>query len=82
VIAMTRGPAIPDAPSQKVALRGLKEDSMDSDIARVLPAARNERWFDLCFRIALLALAGFWLLTPAPETEHRPAQIKAAQTTR
>lgn len=55
---------------------------MDSDIARVLPAARNERWFDLCFRIALLALAGFWLLTPAPETEHRPAQIKAAQTTR
>lgn len=41
-----------------------------------------ERWFDLCFRLIILALAGLWLLMPpSGETQGAP-DVKAAATQR
>jgi hypothetical protein len=71
-----------DAPAQLAALRGLEEDSMDSEIATILPARRHERWFDICFRLIILALAGFWLLTPPAGGQSPATEIRAAATTR
>lgn len=55
---------------------------MNSEIADVLPAQPHERWFDLCFRLIIVALAGFWLLTPPAAGEPRTNAIKAAVATR
>jgi hypothetical protein len=77
-----RGDTDRNAPTQQAALRGLEEDSMDSEIATILPARRHERWFDICFRLIILALAGFWLLTPPAGGQSPVADIKAAAATR
>jgi hypothetical protein len=77
-----RGETGMDAPAQQAALRGLEEDSMDSEIATILPARRHERWFDICFRLIILALAGFWLLTPPAGGQSPAADIKAASASR
>jgi hypothetical protein len=77
-----RGETGMDALAQKAALRRLKEDSMDSEIATILPARRHERWFDICFRLIILALAGFWLLTPPAGGQAPAVDIKAAHATR
>jgi hypothetical protein len=77
-----RGETGMDALAQKAALRRLEEDSMDSEIATILPARRHERWFDICFRLIILALAGFWLLTPPAGGQAPAVDIKAAHATR
>jgi hypothetical protein len=60
----------------------LAEDSMTSDVEKLLPPARHERWFDLCFRLIILALAAFWLLAPPAGGAEPLATVKAAATTR
>ena len=60
----------------------IREDSMDSDIAGLLPPRPHERWFDLCFRLIIVALVGFWFLMPPAAGEIRPVEIKAAAQTR
>jgi hypothetical protein len=60
----------------------IEEDSMDSDIADLLPARPHERWFDLCFRLIIVALVGLWFLMPPAAGEMRPSEIKAAAATR
>lgn len=40
------------------------------------------RWFDLCFRLIILALAALWLLTPPAGSERIAADEKAVATTR
>jgi|GEM_PF-2089311 len=77
-----RGETETDAPAQQAALRGLEEDSMDSQIATILPARRHERWFDICFRLIILTLAGFWLLTPPAGGQAPASEMKAAAETR
>ena len=42
----------------------------------------RERWFDLCFRLIILVLAGLWLFVPpAGDTRAQP-DVKAAATQR
>ncbi len=49
----------------------------------ILPASEARgRWFDLCFRLIILALAALWLLTPPASNERIAAEEKAAATTR
>lgn len=55
---------------------------MNSEVADLLPPRRHERWFDLCFRLIILALAGFWLLTPPAGGTAGPGDTKAAETRR
>lgn len=55
---------------------------MDSEIAMILPPRRHERWFDLCFRLIILSLAGFWLLTPPAGGQIPGEPIKAASAIR
>jgi hypothetical protein len=40
------------------------------------------RWFDLCFRLIILALAALWLLMPPAGGRHPAADEKAVATTR
>lgn len=40
------------------------------------------RWFDLGFRLIILALAALWLLMPSAGGGHRVADEKAVATTR
>ncbi|WP_293798594.1 hypothetical protein [uncultured Bosea sp.] len=40
------------------------------------------RWFDLGFRLIILALAALWLLMPPAGGGHRAADEKAVATTR
>lgn len=58
------------------------EDSMNGDLLRAIPPGPYERWFDICFRLIILALAGFWLLMPPAGAPDRPVDLKAAVTTR
>jgi hypothetical protein len=60
----------------------IEEDSMDSDIAGLLPPWPHERWFDLCFRLIIIALLGIWFLMPPAASEIRSGEIKAAAATR
>ncbi|GAU85074.1 hypothetical protein AB4Z40_25025 [Bosea sp. 2YAB26] len=55
---------------------------MDGDLLRAIPPRPYERWFDICFRLIILALAGFWLLMPPAGAPDRPVDLKAAETTR
>lgn len=60
-----------------------EEESMSRDMMRTIPPRANERWFDICFRLIILALAGFWLLMPPSGVSQRPADdVKAAESTR
>lgn len=63
-------------------VRDIEEDSMNSEIAERLPVRRHERWFDLCFRLIIVVLAGVWLLTPPAAGDQLPLQTKAAAVTR
>jgi hypothetical protein len=67
---------------QRAAAHGIAEDSMNSEAEKLLPPARNERWLDLCFRLTILALAAFWLLTPPAGGAQNAAEMKAVATTR
>lgn len=65
------------------ALDNDEEESMSHDVMRTIPPRAFERWFDLCFRLIILALAGFWLLMPPAGVSQRPADdVKAAVATR
>ena len=65
---------------------GFDEDRPDVELEALLPRpAASEargRWFDLCFRLIILALAALWLLTPPAGGEHHAAAEKAVATTR
>jgi hypothetical protein len=68
--------------AERAAAIGIEEVSMNSDIESLLPPARHERWFDLCFRLIILALAAFWLLAPPAGGAEPVASVKAAATIR
>ena len=56
------------------------EEAMLTSALDQLETSPRERWFDLCFRLIILALAGLWLLMPpSGETQGAPA-VKAAAT--
>ncbi|WP_186421171.1 hypothetical protein [Bosea sp. CS1GBMeth4] len=56
-------------------------DVLERGIGRSAPGPR-ERWFDLCFRLIILVLAGLWLFVPpAGDTRTQPV-VKAAATQR
>ena len=54
-------------------------NALDSSFAHSAPGPR-ERWFDLCFRLIILALAGLWLFMPPNSETQRPPDVKAAVT--
>jgi len=60
----------------------LDEDTPDSEIAKILPARRHERWFDLGFRLIILLLAAIWLMIPPAAGDARPLALTTAQHTR
>ena len=61
---------------------GVDEDGPDTAF-EVLPASEARgRWFDLGFRLIILALAALWLLTPPAVNERIAADEKAVATTR
>ena len=64
----------------------IDEGSLDVAFETRLPHRSSSeargRWFDLCFRLIILALAALWLLTPPAGNEHRAADEKAVATTR
>ncbi len=62
--------------------RDWQEDSMDSELATALPARRHERWFDLCFRLILIALAAAWLLMPPATSEQNERDNRTTAATR
>lgn len=65
------------------ALDNDEEESMSHDVLRTVPPRAYERWFDLCFRLIILALAGFWLLMPPAGGSKPPAgDVKAVEATR
>jgi hypothetical protein len=64
------------------ALDNDEEERMSDDVMRTVPPRAYERWFDLCFRLIILALAGFWLLMPPAGGSKPPAEMKAAEATR
>lgn len=43
---------------------------------------RRERWFDLCFRLIILVLAGLWLFVPPAGDSRAQPDVKAAATQR
>ncbi|MGX1788875.1 hypothetical protein ACWIGM_19175 [Bosea sp. NPDC055332] len=56
-------------------------DALNSSLGHSAPGPR-ERWFDLCFRLIILVLAGLWLfMPPAGDTRTQP-DVKAAATQR
>ncbi len=62
--------------------RDWKEDSMNSELAATLPERRHERWFDLCFRLILIALAAAWLLMPPAASEQNDRDNRTTAATR
>ncbi|MGO4173926.1 hypothetical protein [Bosea sp. TAF32] len=67
------------------AVRDGGEDSLNAEFEAMLPrepaSEARGRWFDLCFRLIILALAALWLLTPPAGGEHSAADEKAVATT-
>ena len=65
---------------------GADHDHLDAELeALSLRSTASEargRWFDLCFRLIILALAALWLLTPPAGNERITADEKAVATTR
>lgn len=68
------------------AAMGIDEDRPDAELEALLPhqpaSEARGRWFDLCFRLIILALAALWLLTPPAGSERIAADEKAVATTR
>ena len=64
---------------------GVGEDGLNAEFEALLPrqpaSEARGRWFDLCFRLIILALAALWLLTPPAVGEHGAADEKAVATT-
>jgi len=62
------------------------EDRPAAEFEALLPrqpaSEARGRWFDLCFRLIILALAALWLLTPPAGNERNAADAKAVATTR
>lgn len=56
-------------------------DILDRTISQSAPAPR-ERWFDLCFRLIILVLAGLWLFMPPAGDSQTQPDVKAAATQR
>ncbi|KUL96303.1 hypothetical protein DK26_05470 [Bosea sp. WAO] len=56
-----------------------EEAMLTSALDQAKPGPR-ERWFDLCFRLIILALAGLWLFMPPNSETQRPPDVKAAVT--
>lgn len=54
---------------------------IDRAISQSVPAPR-ERWFDLCFRLIILVLAGLWLFMPPAGDTRTQLDVKAAATQR
>jgi hypothetical protein len=67
------------------AASGIGEDGLNAEFETLLsrqPASEARgRWFDLCFRLIILALAALWLLTPPAGGERSAADEKAVATT-
>ncbi|MCR4521803.1 MULTISPECIES: hypothetical protein [Bosea] len=65
---------------------GIDEDRPDAEFETLLPrpvaSEARGRWFDLGFRLIILALAALWLLTPPAGNERIAADEKAVATTR
>ena len=65
---------------------GIDEDRPDAELEALLPrSAASEargRWFDLGFRLIILALAALWLLMPPAGGGRHAADTKAVATTR
>lgn len=61
-------------------------DHVDAELEALLPRSTESeargRWFDLCFRLIILALAALWLFAPPAGTERIAADEKAVATTR
>ncbi|BCB19834.1 hypothetical protein [Bosea sp. ANAM02] len=65
---------------------GIDEDRLDTESESLFPRSTTSeargRWFDLCFRLIILALAALWLFAPPAGTERSAADEKAVATTR
>ena len=61
---------------------GADDDGQDTAFETLPASAARGRWFDLCFRLIILALAALWLLMPPAGGGHRAADEKAVATTR
>lgn len=83
---MTISTATHDSIKRRRAIADVDDDNLNAELDALLSRqTANEtrgRWFDLCFRLIILALAALWLLTPPAGGEHRSADEKAVATTR
>lgn len=65
---------------------GIDEDGANAEFEAPLPrqpgSEAHGRWFDLCFRLIILALAALWLLTPPAGGGRDAADEKAVATPR
>lgn len=65
---------------------GVDDDRLDAESEILFPRSMTSeargRWFDLCFRLIILALAALWLLMPPAGGGHQAADEKAVATTR
>ncbi|RYE31998.1 MAG: hypothetical protein EOP23_14090 [Hyphomicrobiales bacterium] len=65
---------------------GIDQDRLDAEVDAFMPRSTasetRRRWFDLCFRLIILALAALWLLTPPAGGRHHAADEKAVATNR
>lgn len=58
------------------------EEAMLNDALDQSAPNPRERWFDFCFRLIILALAGLWLFMPPAAETGKPPEVKAAATQR
>lgn len=56
-------------------------DALNSSVIHSAPGPR-ERWFDLCFRLIILVLAGLWLFVPPAGDSRVQPEVKATATQR
>ena len=56
-------------------------DALNRSFVPSAPGPR-ERWFDLCFRLIILVLAGLWLFMPPAGDARTQPVVKAAATQR
>lgn len=62
--------------------REWQEESMDGDFATTVPSRRPDRWFDLCLRLVLIALAGAWLMMSPASHEQDQRDNRTTAVTR
>jgi hypothetical protein len=58
-----------------------EEAVLNDALSHSAPGPR-ERWFDLCFRLIILVLAGLWLFVPPAGDSRVQPDVKAAATQR